>query len=160
MFFCPGTRPRELHLGTVEVHTGKRLRLLVSFGLSALSRPHVCPRRLSQICFLVMKPWGSFRDDGLTCIHPCPSVLRDSMPGTGSDDLGEEFQRGLVDGRRLLRENNQSSVANSQSNYRDYTATAQTHILGKIGWHYTKYNFLLEWMVVEKHVLLCHSIIW
>lgn len=63
-------------------------------------------------------------------------------------------------GVSLLRENNQSSVANSQSNYRDYTATAQTHILGKIGWRYTKYNFLLEWMVVEKHVLLCHSIIW
>lgn len=74
--------------------------------------------------------------------------------------IWERNSRGIwwTGGVSLLRENNQPSVANSLT--REIRQPLHRHILGKIGWRYTKYNFLLEWMVVEKHVLLCHSIIW
>lgn len=92
--------PLEFMLGKVYV------LLPVAFSLSALSLPHLCPRLFHVFRFLVMKPWGSCRDGGLTA-PILPICSRRLWAGRGSDRFGEEYQTGLVGSRRLSSQRKQ-----------------------------------------------------
>lgn len=114
-------------VGTAKVHAGKHL-LLVSFSPSALSRPHLCPQLLLHICFL-----GSTGGVSGMMALPAPIPahlfsealwLAQGVMISGKSTRGGWWTAGVS----LRRENNQSSVANSRSKQRDYTATAHTHL--------------------------------
>lgn len=74
--------------------------------------------------------------------------------------LGKSTRGGWwTEGVSLLRENSQSSVANSPFNQRDYTATAYTNThTWEDRMELYQIKFLSEWMEVEKRILSCHSI--
>lgn len=106
-----------------------------------------------------MKLWGSHRGDGFIGTPLWPSVLRDSMASRKGDDFREEDQRGLVDSRHLSSQRRQLVLWPIVLLRRDYIATAHITCTWEDQMDPYQVAFLLEWMVVEKHIFLCHRII-